>query len=1152
MENKMLKFSSLTSEILKENKQVYTEALDYAFSNDDIRNIAITGVYGAGKSTVWNTYRKHRSEESESSIFNNVITVCLGKYEDNYDNNIGAKTNIDLKDRLDDKTEKELDNRVERQIINQILAQINSSKIPLSKYKFKGDISKGNLWINIVLTLLFSNSIILLIYLKSIFNYLKNLSGDLSAIVSLAIAFFILFFIPGGYYLFNFYKKNKVKFSKVSFKVAEAEVSETHNDETVLERDMKEIVYLLSSSKTRIVVFEDLDRYDSVDIFIKLKELNFLLNAYLETNELNRVVKFVYLIKDSLFYSKDRTKFFDFILPIVPVVDSKTSENYLNNMLNIVDDKRDNTLNKKTLWNISLYIDDMRILRNIVNEYKVYSEIVPVSDIKLDENKLFALITLKNIYPNEFDLLQEDSGYVKKVFDRIKQYRIKLIDKFQLQYQETHEKLVELHKEMAENIFEKMSLFILKDVVISNDKENETWANFLQNWEKHPETYYRVSSNSINGTYQYEEFLKRFVYTDQKKKEEIEKLRKEKSSQIHELSDKSNELRRKIDEVKVFQIKEVISELTPEEIDELFEEKDKNLMPRKYPLIRYLVVEGLLNETYWYYKGNFDINNSNTLKQNDSIFMKRLLEKEQPDIFLKLESPQEIMNRLELMDFRRFGILNRDLLEVCVKNREEDKVLNILKTVDLYKNHEDLVKVINDLPYAVTDFIVDKMVEKSNYMLGRVLEKCEEKYNIALNNITFSIIMNKKVTANKLKSYKDFIESNEQLIEAVEEDKFDEFIEMLREKNITFSNLQKIQVTKKDVINEGIEKEQNLNVEINKNLLRKKLVQIEKYQLYKIRITNLLYLSEHILNRKIKYGRLLSVVFEEKELSSSKNYLEDAFILFCDQYINGNDNDEEYSNGEDVFLRILNLEISFEDKLKYINKTNQKISCLKDLIKDDDILDIIQALFKNNQVEFNAENLNYYWDIIQENDSEKPNETEKLVLNFTNTLNSMISKKIIKHNKDNDKKEKNKILVQCESICNELINSSSVSDELFRYLVDNAKKPITILNSELKNNRIQALSDKNMIKSNEDNIQLLIDKSLSEELKQLVERNENTIIPILRNMELSDETIYSIVNADISTDNAKSLLTKLKGSVQIDKINPEKTELIESIQNDNF
>ena len=170
MDKKDNKFKSLTPEILTENKKVYTEALDYAFSEDDIRNIAITGVYGAGKSTVWNTYRKHKSKESESSIFNNVITVCLGKYEDNSDNSIEGKTNIDLNERLNDETEKELDNRVERQIINQILAQINSNEIPLSKYKFKGNISKENLWINVVLTLFFSNSIILLVYLKSIFN----------------------------------------------------------------------------------------------------------------------------------------------------------------------------------------------------------------------------------------------------------------------------------------------------------------------------------------------------------------------------------------------------------------------------------------------------------------------------------------------------------------------------------------------------------------------------------------------------------------------------------------------------------------------------------------------------------------------------------------------------------------------------------------------------------------------------------------------------------------------------------------------------------------------------------------------------------------------------------------------------------------------
>ena len=82
-ETRKTTFTSLTPDLLKKNKQVYTDALDYAFSHDDIRNIAITGVYGAGKSTVWNTYREYKSKDIEETTFKNIITVCLGKYEDN-------------------------------------------------------------------------------------------------------------------------------------------------------------------------------------------------------------------------------------------------------------------------------------------------------------------------------------------------------------------------------------------------------------------------------------------------------------------------------------------------------------------------------------------------------------------------------------------------------------------------------------------------------------------------------------------------------------------------------------------------------------------------------------------------------------------------------------------------------------------------------------------------------------------------------------------------------------------------------------------------------------------------------------------------------------------------------------------------------------
>ena len=142
MKNKDIKFKSLTPEVLPCNKEIYTEALDYAFNRENIRNIAITGVYGAGKSSVWNTYRKQKSAGKESSDFDNIITICLGKYNDKKGQN-------------DNKSEKELENRVERQIINQITAQIKSSEVPMSKYKYKRNLGGCALSGIVILTLLF-------------------------------------------------------------------------------------------------------------------------------------------------------------------------------------------------------------------------------------------------------------------------------------------------------------------------------------------------------------------------------------------------------------------------------------------------------------------------------------------------------------------------------------------------------------------------------------------------------------------------------------------------------------------------------------------------------------------------------------------------------------------------------------------------------------------------------------------------------------------------------------------------------------------------------------------------------------------------------------------------------------------------------------
>ena len=428
-----IKFNTLTPEVLDENNKIYTEALDYAFGNNDIKNIAITGIYGAGKSTVWNTYVRKRG-------LNNVITVSLGKYE-NYiedDDDRQKEVSVTKLNGTDSDVDEDLygnenqkaggiydENRVERQIINQILSQIDPKKIPLSKYCFKSNKSKLSIHLHSLALISMICSILLWTTSDSFISLFNESYKNCGRIVLIFLCT-ILLFVPLYYYLYIFFRGNKFKISKISFNGTEADMDDDNSDESVLDRDIKELVYLLESSGTKIVVFEDLDRYKNISIYTKLRELNFILNHYVKTNGDKKTVRFIYMLKDGLFFSKNRTKFFDFILPIVPIENSGISVYHLDKFLKEIGMGEEVPICAK----IALYVDDMRLLKNIVNEYIVYSRIILSGNKNLEIDKsleysylnndmLFALITLKNILPNEFELLQEGKGYIQAVFDKL-------------------------------------------------------------------------------------------------------------------------------------------------------------------------------------------------------------------------------------------------------------------------------------------------------------------------------------------------------------------------------------------------------------------------------------------------------------------------------------------------------------------------------------------------------------------------------------------------------------------------------------------------------------------------------------------------------------------------------------------------------------
>lgn len=1103
-------FNSLTPDILDENKKVYTEALDYAFGNPDIRNIAITGVYGAGKSTVWNTYRKYKFNNSKGTTFKNIITVCLGKYEDK-SNEKREDSSIEDGENYsnNNKEDKALDNRVERQIINQISAQIKSSNIPLSKYKYKENLSRWRLLANIMLTIFVSCSILFLVYLKPIFIYLRDLFGDYSAIKVTTVIFTILFIVPVSYYLFNFYKKNKVKFSKVSFKVAEAQFAESNNDETVLERDMKEIVYLLSSSNTSIVVFEDLDRYDSVDIFVKLKELNFLLNAYLETNQMNRIVRFVYLIKDGLFYSEDRTKFFDFILPIIPIVNSKNSENHLLELMNFVgieeDKHRVKELSKKTLWKLSLYIDDMRILRNIVNEYTIYSAVLPIREIELDKNKLLALVVVKNIFPHEFDLLQKDQGYIIDVFNRLEEEKENNANKDKMKLREINEKINFLENRFENDKFEAMALMIPTDLYF-DDREYTTWSELLKSWSSERETSKQIDSRfRIVSASNYDSFVKQYILTDNKAVELIESFPEDKAIEINRLKKERNLLEKSLKNKNIINYTQLISKMSDNERDALFLTDKKTLKNNHYfGLIRFLIVEGLIDETYWYYKGNFDIKDSNTFMSNDIIYMKGLMEGKEIDIFQEVESPEKITQRLEASEFNRSNSLNAEILSYCITTRRNDIVLALTDSVVENSKFEDLIRIIKEYEYLFLKEYVKILAENNIGNLVSILENSADKNETLLLNLLNATYSINSIGISELSLFKPYIQSNEKVINNISDSDSDIFFNNLENVNVKFNSLKGVDETR----------------------VQKGCLLIEKNRLYKMSISNLVKITKMVLNKSVPYGVLLNAIFESSQLSSTKEYILTDFDTIVSDYIDQKADTDKFENSEDIVIKILNSsKLSVEQKCKYLENNIVKISKLNKLEKDATNNKIFEVLFDKDLIFCSSDNINEYWD-----------RKETYLNNFVEYLNRNI-------NASNT----TEIFGSNEDLCYSLMRDISTNDIVFEAATKHAENGITAIKSDFKQDRIKMLIEKDLFEPTEKNVKVMLEKSYNEELLLLSNSYEKEVVNLLSAETLSEELVYSLINSNLSTNSCLILSEKLNDGILLEKVNPSKIDFIEEI-----
>ena len=290
----------------------------------DIRNVAITGPYGSGKSSLLKTFKEKHKKDPDLKFLN--ISLATFKEEKEVEENNG-------KGQKEGKTSGEdLLRLIELSILQQLFYFEKDKVIPDSRFKRIKNFNKANIWITAIVFTLFVLALcqqihpcfITKLLLQKCVWPVPGWLHYLSLVIIILFGFLIL--LKSIRVLRNITLK--------SFKLndtAEFEISESIN-KSILNHHLDEILYFFQVTNYTVVIIEDLDRFEQTEIFTKLRELNLLIN---NSKKINRDIVFIYAVRDEMFRGeKERTKFFDFIIPIIPVINSSNS---VEKLLSIVE-----------------------------------------------------------------------------------------------------------------------------------------------------------------------------------------------------------------------------------------------------------------------------------------------------------------------------------------------------------------------------------------------------------------------------------------------------------------------------------------------------------------------------------------------------------------------------------------------------------------------------------------------------------------------------------------------------------------------------------------------------------------------------------------------------------------------------------------------
>ena len=1080
----------ITEENEKEKIKPYLDALIKAVNTKNVNNIAITGSYGSGKSTILKTFQK----EYKSSF--RFLNVSLASF-----NKINEESNEDSE---------KLERLLEISILQQIIYSVNPNKIPDSHFKRIPNTSYGSKLITAFFTTLWFLS--LMLFLQN--NYIeivnpKNWSIDKNADwigIIISIIFFSGIFIL-SYKIIQLFRNSKI--SRVSIQ-GEIELNNNEiEDKSIFNQYLDEIIYFFQKTKYNILIIEDLDRFENTNIFTKLREINILLN---NSKLIKEKVSFIYAISDDFFTDKkERVKFFEYIVPVIPFVNYYNAEEQLKKLIKESKIEK-NIFSDDFISDITTFIDDidMRLLVNIFQEFLVYKDIV--GKISSTNEQLFAIITYKNMAPEDFNklanrqgklysLLSNKDNYIRKFIEKIDKEiceKEKNIERISNEY---FEDIEELKKVYLFHIFKGISSFEGIDIQIALEDFDTIIKNRIVKY--HYNNHYNTSrvedysfdfseiEKQVNPNLSYEE---RKELIQNKQNDEVEKIKKE----IQELQ------QQKI-VIKSWRLKEIFGKVDINDYIPLETEQEDSIVNR---LLRNLITQGYISENYIDYISLF---HEGTISREDKVFEVKVKSREVSEFNYELKKIEGLVKKIGKKYFGRKEIFNFNLLDFLIEkqplyenkyrlfiNSLCDESETSLKFIDEYIAQTKDKKIILTILLKEWSGLCEYIFEKSNYSMNEkyelfeqillCVEDIKEFLQIQGEDLIKKMIENDVMYLYKPENNNPFESQAEDLLKNLLEVKIKK-IENPKDKYeylyriICFKNYYKI-------------------TEANISLILKKFDRIEVETTFKV--ANYTTVSKSTHKPLIEYVN-----------SNIQEYITEVYLKLPDMQ-----QEDEYK-----FKELLkNENLDEEIKVQIIEKVETSISELKDLKS----LPIKKSLLENKKVLPTWENIEDYYKSCQ-------NSLKEELINFLNNndvYSALSDKKINTSYKDLE----SDILV-----CNE------ISDEAYHKIIESIESVYKELDfNDLSKNKVDYLLEAHKLSMSENNYDTLRKRFPNKHIV-LVESYFDSFLEDIDNLELDEEDVSLILNSEkISIEQKLIYIPKIEEGfiLREDTISKKISELI--------